>query len=80
MRRIILMLLCSVGMWGCGTARRYLGPTVHGYSFHASTVPNRNVCEVADAVIEAEQCTPYSRQADTDLRCLHTSISEECRC
>ena len=41
MRRITLMLLCSVGLWGCGaTAGRYLGPTVHGYSFHASAVPS----------------------------------------
>jgi hypothetical protein len=40
MRRITLMLLCSVGLWGCGTAGRYLGPTAHGYSFHASTVSN----------------------------------------
>jgi hypothetical protein len=38
MRRITLMLLCSVGLWGCGAAGRYLGPTVHGYSFRASTV------------------------------------------
>jgi hypothetical protein len=40
MRRITLMLLCGVGLWGCGAAGRYLGPTVHGYSFHASAVPN----------------------------------------
>jgi hypothetical protein len=40
MRRVTLMLLCSVGLWGCGTAGRYLGPTVHGYSFHASAVPS----------------------------------------
>src|SRR4029453_9614567 len=40
MRRIILMLLCSVGLWGCGAAARYLGPTTQGYSFHASAVPS----------------------------------------
>ena len=39
-RRITLLLLCSVGLWGCGAAGRYLGPTVHGYSFHASAVPS----------------------------------------
>jgi hypothetical protein len=38
MRRITLMLLCGVSLWGCGAAGRYLGPTVHGYTFHASTV------------------------------------------
>ena len=40
MRRITLMLLCGVGLWGCGAAARYLGPTVQGYAFHASAVPN----------------------------------------
>ena len=40
MRRIILILLCSVGLWGCGTAGRYVGPTAQGYSFHASAVPS----------------------------------------
>ena len=40
MRRITLMLLCSVGLWGCGAAARYLGPTTQGYSFHASAVPS----------------------------------------
>ena len=40
MRRLTLMLLCSVGLWGCGAAARYLGPTTQGYSFHASAVPN----------------------------------------
>jgi hypothetical protein len=30
MRRITLMLLCGVSLWGCGAAGRYLGPTVHG--------------------------------------------------
>ena len=39
-RRITLMLLCGVGLWGCGATGRYLGPTVHGYSFHASAVPS----------------------------------------
>ena len=38
-RRITLMLLWSMGLWGCGTPGRYLGPTGHGYSFHASAVP-----------------------------------------
>ena len=37
-RRITLMLLWSVGLLGCGTTGRYLGPTMHGYSFHASVV------------------------------------------
>jgi len=41
MRRITLMLLCGVGLWGCGAAGRYLGPTVHGYTFHASAVPRQ---------------------------------------
>ena len=40
MRHITLMLLWGVGLWGCRAAGRYLGPTVHGYSFHASAVPN----------------------------------------
>ena len=40
MRRITLMLLCSMGLWGCGAAARDPGPTVHGYSFHARAVPN----------------------------------------
>ena len=40
MRRIILILLCSVGLCGCGAAARHLGPTAHGYSFHASIVAN----------------------------------------
>jgi hypothetical protein len=39
MRRITLMLLCGVGLWGCGGYTRYLGPTGHGYSFHARAVP-----------------------------------------
>ena len=40
MRRITLILLCGVSLCGCGAAGRYLGPTVHGYSFHASAVPS----------------------------------------
>jgi len=40
MRRIILVLLCGVGLWGCGAAGRYLGPTAQGYTFHASAVPD----------------------------------------
>jgi hypothetical protein len=41
MRRITLMLLCSVCLWSCGTAARYLGPTARGYEFHASAVPDQ---------------------------------------
>ena len=40
MRRITLIVLCGVGLWGCGATARSLGPTAHGYSFHASAVPN----------------------------------------
>ncbi|WP_410965820.1 hypothetical protein, partial [Salmonella sp. SAL4438] len=40
MRRITLMLLCGMSLWGCGATKRYLGPTMHGYSFHASVIPN----------------------------------------
>ena len=40
MRRITLVLLCSVGLWGCGATGRYLGPTAQGYVFHASAVPD----------------------------------------
>src|SRR5262245_14340406 len=40
MRPIILMLLCSVGLWSCAGFGRYLGPTTHGYEFHASAVPS----------------------------------------
>jgi hypothetical protein len=40
MRRITLMLLCSVGLWGCGAAAWPHSPTAQGYSFHASAVPN----------------------------------------
>ena len=40
MRRITLMLLCCVGLWSCVAASRGSGPTAHGYSFHASAVPN----------------------------------------
>ena len=40
MRRIILVLLCGVGLWGCATAGRYLGPTAQGYMFHATAIPN----------------------------------------
>ena len=38
-RRITLLLLWSVSLSGCGTTGRYLGPTGHGYAFHASAVP-----------------------------------------
>ena len=37
MRRITLLLLCGVVLWGCGGGR-YLGPTGQGYTFRASTV------------------------------------------
>ena len=40
MRRIILLLVWSVGLWGCGTAARDPGPTAQGYVVHASAVPN----------------------------------------
>ena len=39
MHRVTLILLCGVGLWGCGGGR-YLGPTMHGYTFRASTVLN----------------------------------------
>ena len=39
MRRITLLLLCGVVLWGCGGGR-YLGPTGQGYTFRASTVWN----------------------------------------
>ena len=40
MRRIILLLVWSVSLWGCGTAARDPGPTAQGYVVHASAVPN----------------------------------------
>src|SRR5262249_18914639 len=40
MRRIILLLLCSMGLWSCSGTTRYLGPTAKGYEFHATAVPN----------------------------------------
>lgn len=40
MRRIILLLVCSVNLWGCGAATRAPGPTAQGYVVHASAVPN----------------------------------------
>src|SRR5262245_8034510 len=40
MRRIILVLRCGVGLWGCATAGRYLGPTAQGYMFHATAIPS----------------------------------------
>jgi len=39
LRRITLLLLWSVGLWSSVAAARYLGPTAHGYSFHASALP-----------------------------------------
>ena len=40
MRRIILLLLWSVGLWSCAGTGRYLGPTTHGYALHASVFPS----------------------------------------
>jgi hypothetical protein len=40
MRRITVLLLCSVGLWSSVAAARYLGPTAQGYSFHASALPD----------------------------------------
>jgi len=40
MRRIILLLLCGVGLWSCSGTTRYLGPTAQGYMFHASAFPD----------------------------------------
>ena len=40
MRRIIVLLLCSVGLWSCSGTARYLGPTAKGYTFRASAFPD----------------------------------------
>lgn len=40
MRRIVLLLLCGVCLWSCAGSRQYLGPTAHGYEFHAIAVPD----------------------------------------
>ena len=40
MRRIILLLVCSVSLWGCGAGARAPAPTAQGYVVHASAVPN----------------------------------------
>ena len=40
MRRIILLLVWSVSLWGCGLAAQDPGPTAQGYVVHASAVPN----------------------------------------
>ena len=40
MRRIILLLLCGVGLWSCSGTTRYLGPTAKGYTFRASAFPD----------------------------------------
>jgi hypothetical protein len=37
---MLLLLLCSVGLWSCAGTGRYLGPTTHGYEFHASLFPS----------------------------------------
>jgi hypothetical protein len=39
LRRITSLLFWSVGLWSSVAAARYLGPTAHGYSFHASALP-----------------------------------------
>jgi hypothetical protein len=39
MRRILLMLLCGLGLWSSVAAARYLGLTANGYAFHASALP-----------------------------------------
>ena len=41
MRRIILLFLCSLYLWGCAGSRHYLGPTARGYEFHASVAPEQ---------------------------------------
>jgi len=40
MRRIILLFLCSLYLWGCASSK-YLGPTARGYEFHASLAPEQ---------------------------------------
>src|SRR5262245_50050650 len=40
MCRITLLLLCCVGLGSCVAASQDLAPTAHGYTFHASAVPN----------------------------------------
>ena len=37
--RHVTLLVCGVGLWSSVAAARYLGPTAHGYSFHASALP-----------------------------------------
>lgn len=39
MRRVPLILLCGVLTWSSVAFARYLGPTVHGYFFHAAALP-----------------------------------------
>jgi hypothetical protein len=41
MRRIIVLFLCSLCLWGCAGSRQYLGPTARGYEFHASAAPEQ---------------------------------------
>jgi hypothetical protein len=41
MHRITVVLLCSVVLWSSVAVARYLGPTAHGYSFHASALPDQ---------------------------------------
>ena len=40
MRCIILLLVWSVGLWGCGAGARAPSPTAQGYVVRASAVPN----------------------------------------
>ena len=40
MRRIILLVVWSVSLWGCGAAVRAPGPTAQGYVVPARAVPN----------------------------------------
>ena len=40
MRRIILLVVCGMGLWGCGAAARSSDLTTQGYVVHASAVPN----------------------------------------
>jgi hypothetical protein len=40
MRGLQLTILCAVLACSSIAHARYLGPTAHGYSFHASALPN----------------------------------------
>src|SRR5262245_25248796 len=58
MRRIILLLLCGVGLWRCSGPARYLGPTAQGYTFRASAFP----CEsfLPSYLVSPEKCPTSS--------------------